>query len=150
MASTGIVRGAANAPIVAPALKIAVASALSFFGKYSAVALIAAGKFPDSPIAKTTREKIINTTLTLIISPTSPPIFINCSIDSRAPANPTNQLPVTIPDVPIPQIACRHAPIDQRKIAQRKPFLVPSQSTNRPANNMAIAYTKEKVPVINP
>ena len=44
----GMDSGAAKAPMVAPALKMLVASALSFLGKYSAVALIAAGKFPAS------------------------------------------------------------------------------------------------------
>ena len=42
----GTVRGASMAPTFVPELKIPVANDLSFFGKYSAVALIAAGKFP--------------------------------------------------------------------------------------------------------
>ena len=63
---TGIHNGAINAPIVEPALNILVANALSFLGKYSAVVLIAAGKFPASPMAKTNRAKINKTTLTLI------------------------------------------------------------------------------------
>ena len=40
-----MVMGAASAPTVAPALKILVAKALSFLGKYSAVAFIAAGNY---------------------------------------------------------------------------------------------------------
>ena len=44
----GTTAGATTAPIFAPELKIPVASARSFFGNHSAVALIAAGKFPDS------------------------------------------------------------------------------------------------------
>ena len=51
-ASTGIVAGAARAPTDAPALKIDVANARSFLGKYSAVVLIAAGKLPASPSAR--------------------------------------------------------------------------------------------------
>ncbi len=47
--------GARSAPTVAPALKIEVAKARSFFGKYSAVTLMAAGKFPASPIPRITR-----------------------------------------------------------------------------------------------
>jgi hypothetical protein len=38
LAIKGIVTGATSAPTVAPALKILVEKALSFFGKYSAVA----------------------------------------------------------------------------------------------------------------
>ena len=41
--------GANMAPTLVPELNIPVANALSFFGKYSAVALIAAGKLPASP-----------------------------------------------------------------------------------------------------
>ena len=67
-AINGIVRGAANAPTVAPALKILVANARSFFGKYSAVALIAPGKLPASPIAKINRAKINKLTLVEIIN----------------------------------------------------------------------------------
>src|SRR6478752_8279496 len=65
-AINGIEIGAAKAPTVAPALKILVAKALSFLGKYSAVVLIAAGKFPASPTARTKRAKINKVTLTLI------------------------------------------------------------------------------------
>ena len=43
--------GAIRAPIEAPELKIDVANARSFFGKYSAVTLMAAGKLPASPRA---------------------------------------------------------------------------------------------------
>ncbi|MNT27916.1 hypothetical protein D3C72_1635690 [compost metagenome] len=68
-AITGMVKGAARAPIVAPELKILVDSARSFFGKYSAVALIAAGKFPASPTARIKRAKINRLTLTLMTRP---------------------------------------------------------------------------------
>ena len=46
-----MVAGAIRAPIEAPELKIDVAKARSFFGKYSAVTLMAAGKLPASPRA---------------------------------------------------------------------------------------------------
>ena len=49
----GTVSGARMAPTLVPELKIPVAKDLSFLGKYSDVALIAAGKFPASPKAKT-------------------------------------------------------------------------------------------------
>src|SRR5215204_3086111 len=45
----GTSSGAAIAPTLLPALKIPVANARSRFGNHSAVALIAPGKFADSP-----------------------------------------------------------------------------------------------------
>src|SRR5437588_2110821 len=45
----GTVNGATIAPTFEPALKMPVASALSFLGNHSATVLIAAGKFPASP-----------------------------------------------------------------------------------------------------
>jgi hypothetical protein len=45
-AKSGIESGATSAPTEAPALEIEVAYARSFFGKYSAVTLIAAGELP--------------------------------------------------------------------------------------------------------
>ena len=54
----GTVSGASIAPTLAPELKIPVANDLSFLGKYSAVALIAAGKLPASPNANTARDII--------------------------------------------------------------------------------------------
>ena len=47
----GTVSGASIAPTLVPELKMPVAKDLSFLGKYSAVALIAAGKLPASPKA---------------------------------------------------------------------------------------------------
>ena len=66
-----MVRGASKAPIVAPELKILVEKARSFFGKYSAVAFMAAGKLPASPIAKIIRANTNKVTLTLTIFDTS-------------------------------------------------------------------------------
>src|SRR5687767_1365196 len=54
----GTVSGANMAPTFAPELKMPVANDRSFFGKYSAVALMAAGKLPASPKASTARENI--------------------------------------------------------------------------------------------
>src|SRR6187402_293334 len=76
LAINGIVIGAAKAPTVAPALNILVENSLSFFGKYSAVVLIAAGKFPASPRAKIKRAKINKETLTEIIIPVSLTVLI--------------------------------------------------------------------------
>src|SRR5688572_6728750 len=54
----GTVSGASIAPTFVPELKIPVANDLSFLGKYSAVALMAAGKFPASPNARIALENI--------------------------------------------------------------------------------------------
>ena len=56
--------GAANAPTEAPLLKSAVANARSFFGKYNAVTLMAAGKLPASPNARSARQPRKSHTLT--------------------------------------------------------------------------------------
>ena len=52
-----------SAPMDAPELKIDVAKARSFLGKYSAVTLIAAGKLPASPRARMQRAAIKSHTL---------------------------------------------------------------------------------------
>lgn len=49
----------------APLLKMDVAKARSFFGKYSAVTLMAARKFPASPNARTSRKARKNQTDTV-------------------------------------------------------------------------------------
>ena len=65
--------GAKMAPTLAPELKIPVAKDLSFFGKYSAVALMAAGKFPASPMARIALETIKpNTETGMAAMPTQP------------------------------------------------------------------------------
>ena len=55
-ASKGMVAGAASAPTEAPLLKMEVENARSLAGKYSAVALMAAGKLPASPTASIRRQ----------------------------------------------------------------------------------------------
>ena len=55
-AKRGMVAGAARAPTEAPLLKMEVEKARSFLGKYSAVALMAAGKLPASPTARIMRH----------------------------------------------------------------------------------------------
>ena len=50
--------GAKIAPTLAPELNIPVANERSCLGKYSAVALMAAGKLPASPMAKIIRANI--------------------------------------------------------------------------------------------
>ena len=52
----GTVKGAKMAPTLDPELNTPVASERSFFGKYSATALMAAGKFQASPIARNDLE----------------------------------------------------------------------------------------------
>ena len=141
LASNGIVNGAAKAPIEAPALKIEVANARSRFGKYSAVTLTAAGKYPASPIANTQRaakkKYILKVAIMTAISPVA---IINC-VQSSSP---------TQASVATPQKACRQAPNDHTPIDHKKPAFVPIQSITRPANNIPIAYTIEKVAVIRP
>lgn len=89
-AITGTVSGATMAPTFAPELKIPVAKARSFFGKYSAVALIAAGKLPASPSASTQRQTTKAVTLTIEICATrsAPCARRNASAFSR----PTHRL----------------------------------------------------------
>src|SRR3954465_11930255 len=49
---------AASAPTFVPALKMPVANARSFRGNHSAVVLMAAGKFPDSPKPRAARAML--------------------------------------------------------------------------------------------
>ena len=100
----GIVAGATRAPTEAPALKIDVANARSFLGKYSATALIAAGKLPASPIAKISRANIKNVTLTEIM------VAIVCVLDIVSRAAVLSLF--THQSVATPQNACKHAPTD--------------------------------------
>ena len=128
----GMVAGATRAPTDAPALKIDVAKARSFLGKYSAVVLMAAGKFPASPRARMLRAARKSHTLTDAIAraalvPASTAFM--ASIDSYP----------SMCIVAHPQRACTQAPKDQTPIAQRYPFFVPIQSTNLPAKSIANA-----------
>ena len=132
LARTGMVSGAAKAPTEAPELKIEVAKARSFLGKYSAVTLMAAGKFPASPRARMARQTRKSHTLsvamaTAIVLPAS--TARRASIESRPSTSIVTQ----------PHPACIHAPSDHIKIAQRYPFFMPIQSTNLPANRQATA-----------
>ena len=60
--------GATSAPTDAPELKMEVANARSFLGKYSAVTLMAAGKLPASPSARIQRAAIKSHTLVVAIA----------------------------------------------------------------------------------
>ena len=98
-------------------MKIEVAKARSFLGKYSAVTLIAAGKLPASPAASTARHaRKSHTDAVMPIMPRKPAALSH--------------------SVPTPQAAWRHAPSDQMKIAHRYPFFVPSLSMNLPAKRL--------------
>ena len=97
-ASRGMVAGAASAPTEAPLLKIEVEKARSFFGKYSAVALMAAGKLPASPTARIRRQARKSHTEMVV----------------RAV-----MLPPARPKAVHPQAACRQAPTDHTKMAMR-------------------------------
>ena len=81
-ARTGTVSGATRAPIDEPELNMDVAKALSFFGKYSAVALIADGKLPPSPSARTHRATMNIQTLNVdIMTAMSPVACTNCNLE---------------------------------------------------------------------
>src|SRR5687768_7981678 len=98
-AMKGTVSGAMIAPILDPELKIPVAKALSFFGNHSAVALIAAGKFPafvtpNAPLA-TKKPRVLVTapcaTAAILQSVVAKayPIFVpSLSISLPAPSKP--------------------------------------------------------------
>ena len=119
----GTLRGASTAPMLAPELKMPVANERSRLGKYSAVALIAAGKLPASPIASSARASMKPAT------------------DTGTAAMPTAA--ITVPSAaPIGMAnACEIAPSDQTVMARMKACLVPRRSTTRPANNIEMAYT---------
>ena len=107
-----MVAGATRAPTDAPALKIEVANARSFLGKYSAVTLIAAGKFPASPRARMQRAAMKSHTLVeAIASAAADPV-------STAAMAPTLSNPWMC-IVAQPQRAWRQAPADHTPIAQR-------------------------------
>jgi len=108
---------------LAPELKIPVASERSFLGKYSAVALIAIGKLPASPIASTARDSM------------------KPAMDTGITARPSAPLTAAMPSPIGTENACMMAPVDQTAIAITYAALVPILSTNRPANSMEIAYT---------
>ena len=110
LASSGMVSGATSAPIDAPALKMEVAKARSFLGKYSAVTLMAAGKLPASPKASTHRAARKQYMLMVAIVTTTSPV---APASSAAVCRPT-QCSVTMPHK-----ACRHAPADQMQMAHR-------------------------------
>ena len=122
-AINGTLIGASTAPIFAPELKIPVANERSLFGKYSAVALIAAGKLPASPIARMARA---------IMKPAT---------DTGTAAMPTAPRIAAMPAPIGIENACRIAPSDHTVIARMNACLVPSRSTMRPANSIEIAYT---------
>ena len=107
----GMQRGAASAPTEAPALKIEVANARSFFGKYSAVTLIAAGKFPASPRASMPLQSRNRYTEVVDMARAA---FDAISIPLRA----ITSSPVII-EVTTPQAACRQAPNDHTPMAMR-------------------------------
>ena len=108
----GMHRGAARAPTDAPALKIEVAKARSFLGKYSAVVLMAAGKLPDSPSARIPRQSRKRYT---DVVDTAKAAFEPASTALMASTEPS---PVK-EAVAIPQAACITAPADHTPIAMR-------------------------------
>ena len=110
-ASTGMVSGAAKAPTEAPELKIEVAKARSFFGKYSAVTLTAAGKLPASPRARIARQTRNSQTLSVAIA-TAIALPASTARSAATESSPSTSM------VTQPQPACRQAPKDQMNIAQ--------------------------------
>ena len=112
-ASDGMVSGATSAPTDAPELNTDVANARSFFGKNSAVTLIAAGKLPASPNARNPRHTRNSHTETDAIAPATAVPF------STARSAATVSTPSTNQHVAMPHPAWRQAASDQRNIAQR-------------------------------
>ena len=110
-AKAGMLSGAIKAPIEAPALKIEVARARSFLGKYSAVTLMAAGKLPDSPIASIMRQPMNSHTLT--VSPKRPICEALSMVFSTAMLSTS-----LIQQVAMPHPACRQAPTLHRMMAE--------------------------------
>ena len=111
-ASRGMVAGAAKAPTEAPLLKIEVENARSFLGKYSAVALMAAGKLPASPTARIRRQlRNSHTEMVAIATAASLPAWTarRASIESYP----------SIFMATHPHPACITAPVDQTKMAIR-------------------------------
>ena len=110
LARSGIVRGAKSAPMEAPALNMDVAKALSFFGKYSAVVLMAAGKLPASPSARmllaTMKQYMLIVEMSTAVSPVA-------WTSSAAVLSPTT-LSVTTPHRAWAQAPADHTPIAQR------------------------------------
>ena len=111
-AKGGMLTGAARAPTEAPALKMEVAKARSFFGKYSAVTLMAAGKLPASPMARTARQNRNRYTETVAMASA---VMEPASTAFRAAIE---SMP-SICMVTQPQAACRQAPNDHTKIDHR-------------------------------
>ncbi len=117
----GTTSGVASAPTFVPELKIPVASARSRLGNHSAVALIAAGKFPASPMPRAKRAAMNPATEAEYVSPTSDRI--------AAAAGPK-----TVAS------ACAIAARLQTTIAIVNPSRTPSQSMTRPATRNPAAY----------
>ena len=110
LASGGMLSGANSAPIDAPALKMEVAYARSFFGKYSAVTLIAAGKLPASPIARIHRAAMKKHMLTVAMSTArSDPACT--ALNAAASGRQTHH------SVAMPHKAWRQAPADHMPMA---------------------------------
>ena len=107
-----MVTGAIRAPTDAPALKMDVAKARSFFGKYSAVVLMAAGKLPASPSARIERAAMKSHTLT-VATPSAAFEPVSTAFMASIDSNPS------ICIVAHPQTAWIHAANDHIPIAQR-------------------------------
>ncbi len=99
-------KGAMSAPIVDPALNMLVAYARSFLGKYSAVAFIAAGKLPASPMASTQRAMMNR------VSDTSAIFAARSTFSATARRAAASGRP-TMCSVATPHSAWRQAPADQ-------------------------------------
>ena len=111
-ARRGMVAGATRAPMDAPELKIEVAKALSFLGKYSAVTLMAAGKLPASPRARMQRAATKSQTLVEAMAKAAAEPF-STAVIAEAFSNPS------MCTVAQPQMAWRQAPADHTPMDQR-------------------------------
>src|SRR5580765_1251772 len=82
-ANGGIIAGATNAPTLAPELKMLVANALSRFGNQRAAALIAEGKFPDSP--KPSSDRAVRNPVQLPTSACAAAATLHAAMDTVYP-----------------------------------------------------------------
>ena len=111
-----MVSGARKAPTLVPELRTSVPKERFFFGTYSAVALMAAGMLPASPMASTRRDAMKPAT------------------DNSSPMpSATSTIPTGTAK------ACIRTPRSHTATAIAKARLVPMASTNRPASNIEIA-----------
>ena len=122
----GTTSGATSAPTLVPELNTPVASARSFFGNHSAVALIEAGKLPASPSASANRARLKPATVPTRLTKAKP---VEAEMSTDGIAGPLYRCATACP------IAARL----QNEMARAKPIFVPSRSISGPTASRPIA-----------